>query len=107
MLFGERSDGKKIGKYKSVPYAVRKQAMNPLAGFKIVDLRLSGEFHGGIFADVREDKVVFDSLDSKTEDLVDKYGEKIFGLNQKNASEYSTNYLAPVAVTNFKKQILK
>jgi hypothetical protein len=107
MLFGERSDGKKIGKYRSIPYAVRKQAQNPLAGFKQVDLRLHGDFHGGLFADVRDDKVVFDSLDSKTEILVEKYGEKIFGLNKKNAVEYSQNHLAPVAVNNFKKQILK
>lgn len=107
MLFGERSDGKKIGKYRSIPYAIRKQTINPLAGFKQVDLRLTGDFHSGLFADVRDDKVVFDSLDSKTDILLDKYGEKIFGLNKKNASEYSLNHLAPVAVNNFRKKILK
>lgn len=95
MLKGERSDGKKIGKYKNDRYAAKKAAQNPLAGFGNIDLKLTGDTHAAIFADVRENSVVIDSADMKTLFLVERFGESIFGLKPENASEYSLNYLGP------------
>lgn len=107
MLMGEKSTGKKIGKYRSIPYALKKYAQNPLAGFKIVDLRLHGDFHAGIFADVRETSVVFGSTDSKAAKLVEDYGKDIFGLNKNHKTEYVKQYLTPEGVKQFRKRILK
>lgn len=107
MLMGERSDGQKIGKYNNIPYAIKKQSINPLAGFRAVDLRLTGAFHAGIFADVRSNSVVLDSADEKAGDLINKYGEEIFGLNDKNAAEFSKKHLQPTTVKNIKNKLLK
>lgn len=80
MLNGMNVNDEKIGRYKSNEYASKKYQQNSLAGFGNVDLRLHGPFHGGIFADVREDVIVVDSLDAKSEKLMAMYSDKIFGL---------------------------
>lgn len=107
MLMGEAADGKKIGKYKSVPYALRKQQQNPLAGFMNVDLRLTGYLHGETVIDVRANSVVFENADSKADKVFEKFGgeERILGLNEKNASEFSKQHLAPEALKRIKQKI--
>lgn len=95
MLHGRNRLGYKIGVYKNKAYAIKKHIQNPLAGKGFVDLRLTGEFHKAIFADERETYVVLDSADPKTADLIEMYGEEIFGLNDKYAKEYSAHYLGP------------
>lgn len=107
MLMGYRSDGKRIGKYRNKDYAVTKAVQNPLAGFGFMDLRLEGYFQNDIFVDVRENSMVFGSVNEKTPDLVNRVGETIFGLNAKNRAEYVNSYLRPEAVKRFKEQILK
>jgi hypothetical protein len=82
MLGGINSEGKKIGRYRSPAYAAMKSRMNPIPGFGIPDLRLTGDFYKGIYTEVRGDKIITDSVDEKTQDLADKYGEEIFGLSK-------------------------
>lgn len=94
-LHGENSAGGKIGAYKKIPYAVKKFAENPLAGYKIVDLKLTGAFYADTFVDIRTDTIVLESADSKTPDLITRYGPEILGLNEKYAGVYSTEHLAP------------
>ncbi len=107
MLYGQRSDGKRIGRYASKEYARKKHALNPLAGFRNVDLKLEGYFHGDIFVDVRDGHVIFDSGNEKTIDLIGKYGETILGLNPTFAGEYSRDVLKPEVTKNIKAKILK
>jgi hypothetical protein len=106
MLYGEGSKGK-IGKYRSAAYARKKYQMNPIAGEGNVDLRLTGDFSKGVFADVRTDGVVLDSGDPKTSALVKKYGEDIFGLNPDYAADYSEKVLQPEGVRLFESKVFK
>lgn len=80
MMNGLNVYDEKIGRYRSTDYATKKYAQSSLAGFGNVDLRLKGPFQSAIFADVRSDIIVIDSLDAKTDDLLAKYSDKIFGL---------------------------
>jgi hypothetical protein len=87
MLGGLNSEGKKIGRYRSPAYASMKNRMNAIPGFGVPDLRLTGDFYKGIYTEVRGDKLIIDSVDEKTQDLADKYGETIFGLNKVTKKE--------------------
>jgi hypothetical protein len=95
MMAGLASDGGKIGEYKQELYAVKKHGMNPGAGFPNVDLRYKGDFQEKITAVVIGNELVIDSSDWKTGKLVDKYGERIFGLNEQFKKEYLTGALRP------------
>ena len=105
MLHGERSSGKKIGKYKNPDYAVKKYQMNPLAGLGFKDLKLEGDFHKEIIVDVRQNAVVFGSADEKTSDIIEREGDNIFGLTKERAAEHGANYLAEAANNRIKKII--
>jgi hypothetical protein len=52
-----------------------------------VTLRDEGFFHQSFFMEVEKFPVVFSARDSKTDDLMKKYGGDIFGLDKKNLSE--------------------
>lgn len=80
MFHGLNSDDAPIGQYKSPLYAAQKNAQNPTPGFGIPDLRLTGEFYSGIFADPRAEGIVVDSADFKSSDLMAKFSERIFTL---------------------------
>lgn len=87
MLRGERNNGKKIGKYKSKAYTEKKYALNQLAGKGYKDEKLTGEFHRLIFVEARRGVVVFSSSDTKTNDIMNRDGEDIFGLNKESVAE--------------------
>lgn len=72
-------------------YGFMKNMMNSLPGFRNPDLKLTGDFHDAFF--VSREKLYsgyfeIDSTDWKTQHLVNRYGEKIFGLNPDNETEY-------------------
>lgn len=99
LLHGERSTGKKIGRYKNAHYAVMKFQQNPLAGMGYIDLRLTGAWYKDIFIEVRDGAVIFDSGNEKTDELFKKYnGETLLGLNVNYMSEYVESYLEPEAI---------
>jgi len=56
-------------------------------GFKNPDLKLTGDFHSGIFADVQGDVIEFDSTDFKASKLQGKYGDDIFGVTDEGLIE--------------------
>ena len=74
---GLRSDGKKIVPEYSPNYA-------KLKGFKTPNLKLTGDFHSGVFVERKGDKLLFDSSDEKTDKLESQYTENIFGIAPKN-----------------------
>ena len=82
MLHGLNSEGKRIGRYRNEPYAITKYQMNNLAGFGFIDLKLTGSFHAGIFAQSDNGEMEIASMDEKSEMLESRYGENgdIFGL---------------------------
>lgn len=109
MLEGLRSDGKKIGKYKSKTYAAKKFAMNPMAGLGNIDLKLTGEFQAAILVDVRpgSQSLVFSSADEKTSMIVSLLGKEVFGLSTPFAKEYSAYFLKPEVIKLIRKQITR
>ena len=105
LLHGFNSKGERIGKYKSAKYARVKNQMNPLAGLGNVDLKVKGDYHGGLFVDVRTDSYVVESGDEKSGDLEKKYGKKTLGLNKDSLEEYVPNDLQPVFIKNIRKKL--
>jgi hypothetical protein len=87
MMQGLNAKGEKIGRYRSQAYARRKNQMNPLPGFGVPDLRLTGSFHRGLGAIVQENSTTLTSDDSKADALAKKYGD-IFGLSPQKLAEY-------------------
>jgi hypothetical protein len=83
MVHGKNKNGTLIGKYRNPAYAAQKFSQNSLAGFRNVDLKLTGAFHRGIFVEVRDDELIIFSEDKKAGMLEDKYGDEIFGLSKK------------------------
>lgn len=71
----------------------------------IVTLYDTGDFYRNMFVDVGSDVIEVDSTDYKSEDLKDKYGDKIFGMTRDSKEEY-VNEAIPVLVDKIK-EILK
>lgn len=78
---GERPDGEKIGEYRNAEYAFFKKAINPLAG-GYVDLLLTRSFANKMFIKSTNKGYLLDSTDSKTGNLIGKYGLDIMSINQ-------------------------
>ncbi len=103
LLSGKANTGKEIApRYRRRKYADAKHDMNPLPGYGIPDLKLTGSFHRGI--DVKAGRESFNiiSTDKKAIELEQKYSD-IFGLGGKFKSEYIKENLAPA----LKKKISK
>lgn len=103
LLSGKANTGKEIEPlYRRRKYADAKHDMNPLPGYGIPDLKLTGSFHRGI--DVKAGRESFNiiSTDKKAIELEQKYSD-IFGLGGKFKSEYIKEKLAPA----LKKKISK
>lgn len=77
--------------YGSIYYAMMKNNMNSKPGLGVPDLKLTGAFYRGIFLSMKGYAFSLSSSNSKTESLVDKYGEYIFGLNDNSLASYSQN----------------
>ena len=93
MLEGKKADGEQIGKYKNTYYANRKFGMNSLAGYGNVDLRLTNEFQRNINVRFFSNALTVFSTDSKSTDLMDKYGPNIFGLNADFIIQFGKDFL--------------
>lgn len=80
--------------YKSKYYAAKKHAKNPQPGFGRPDLKDTGDFYKDFYVTVDKTAFEVDSKDNKSSSLIEKYGEKIFGLSRENKSKYSLGPLA-------------
>jgi len=94
---GENPDGSRIGYYRNRGYRNFKIGINPLAK-GTVDLIFTGQFTRGLFVESKgRGMFTFDSTDDKTGMLANKYGNDIFGLNQKRWEQQQV-LLAPQIV---------
>lgn len=97
------------GGYKIEPkYSPLTVSLKKIKGqdYKRVTLHDEGDFYRGMHVERAGKGLYIDSKDSKTEKLVNKYGEDIFGLTRKNIKEFIQNYLRPRMQDRFKKAIL-
>lgn len=104
MLKGEDSKGGKIGKYKNKKYAAGKHAINPLPGLGYMDFKLTGDFYKEFFTRLSASSLFISSTNKKTKGLL-AINKDVFTLNKSNASEYSINYVKPVANKIIKRQL--
>ena len=104
MLDGYNKNLQRIGAYASEQYEREKRSMNPSAS-GWVDLKYTGEFQSKMdlrMPNNREYELF--SKDSKNNDLVEKYGENIFGLSSKSREELIEEYgFRTSLVNNYKK----
>lgn len=84
----EDSNQEPLGTYASIAYANKK-------GRADVDLKLTGDFYESIFINTSKFPVVFNATDSKTQKLVYRYGEDIFGLTRPSKNEASHTIIKP------------
>lgn len=85
LMAGKTSEDKPVTPaYRNPKYAAFKKSLNP-AG--VVDLKLTGEFHRSFFIKAEKFPLMFGATDEKTNELVGKYGESIFGLDKKSKDE--------------------
>lgn len=80
MMEGLDSEGKPISPpYTPFTVEIKEEKGQPSDR---VTLRDEGDFHRGMLLAADKWPALFDSSDPKTDDLTDKYGEGIFGLNK-------------------------
>lgn len=90
---GEKADNTEITP-SYTPYTVAVKQMKGQPTDRVT-LRDTGSFYQGLYVTIQGDKVVTDSLDSKTQKLEDKYGTAIFGLNDKYGFEVMQETIRP------------
>lgn len=98
---GIDSDGNSLAEYKSKWYADFKKTLNPKG---VTDLNLTGSFHENFFF-VGELPLIIWSYDEKTDELVKKYGRKIFGLTEENKAVLLNGYIREEYKAYFRKLI--
>jgi len=87
MQVGKNAEGQIIGAYRSTSYAKFKKQMGSKAPYRAVDLLLTGNFQKDMILETDDKDYQILSTDEKTDDLVSKYGDVIFGIAPENKSE--------------------
>ena len=93
--YGQAADGGRIGRYRSKAYAEFKSSQNSLPGKWNVDLILTGQTVESMTLDLNADVLQVEIND--TYNLLEKYGDRILGLNEKSRSHY-VEVLRPVFI---------
>jgi len=105
-LKGLKPNGNLIGTYRSTGYAREKYALNKRAGFRNVDLFLTGRFVNQLMPyKVSERQYLFSNRLNYGNDLIQKYGSDILGLNQQSFNDIQRIYIAPELIKFVKKQL--
>ena len=102
---GINSLGIRIDTYQPyTPYTVRiKQEKGQ--PYDRVTLRDTGDFQKSFEVVFEPAGFYITATDYKTQDLIDKYGAKIFGLTKENRQEIATKYVLPVVTEEIKKEM--
>lgn len=107
LTLGVNAEGGEVGAYRSESYARLKKSIGARAPFGIPDLKLTGDFHSGIFAKRLGSELKFGGTDSKTSMLIEKYDNgPLLGLTTENQAEVTDNYIFPI-ITDWLNQQLK
>lgn len=94
LFSGETAQGTDIQPpYRPLTVAIKMEKGQP---YDRVTLRDTGSFYQGLYVRVDSSTITTDSTDEKTMKLKEKYGEQIFGLNDKFASEVMRETIRPV-----------
>ena len=102
---GEDSEGNKLLSYSGTLYALEKNAMNASPGMFNPDLYYSGAFHRSFFVDATEEGFSIWATDEKTDDLVEKYGSAIMGLQENSLIKFVEGWFAEEFINSIKIQL--
>ena len=83
---GQDSSGQELKPYSFLTEHYKRMKSQP---FDRTTLRDTGSFYKGFNIKTSNTFITFDSTDSKTPDLQEKYGAKIFGMNDESKAAYS------------------
>jgi len=84
---GLMSNGKNISpEYQSSEYAEYKSSIGSISS-PTPDLKLTGDFHEGVFAKISGENIEFGSTDEKESDLQRQYTDDIFGVQEDQLEE--------------------
>jgi hypothetical protein len=100
---GYGSDGKAIKPFYTEYTKLAKGLKGQPSEF--VTLYDEGDFYAGFEVNNTKNGLEFGSTDEKTPDLLDKYGQRIFGLDNDNLQDFIDEYLRQRAVNRFRKEI--
>lgn len=79
IYIGQRSDGERITpEYTEYTKFLKFKKGQPNDRVTLLD---TGDFYDSILINIVGESLIFDATDPKTPDLLEKYGENIFGLN--------------------------
>lgn len=80
---GEKADGSMFEEYSHRTVKIRQIEGNPVKG-RLIALYDTGDFWKGFWSIAKDGKLSMLSKDQKTNMLISKYGESIFGLTDSN-----------------------
>ena len=103
---GKGSDGKTLKRYRNQDYAVYKHGLNPYPGLGVPDLKLTGAFLRNLKVVIltnRQYEII--STDAKYQDLLDKYGDTMLGLNKVSIVQYKEQYFNEALVKILKQKL--
>ena len=103
LRMGEGGNGDIEPKYQAGYLNYKKSLPTYYAGSK-VDLYLTGDFQKAIILNINGNQYEFDSRDWKRTELLEKYGEQIFELNQLS-KELAQELITPLFMANYLKAI--
>ena len=92
---GVDAKGQDLGQYKNFKYKNR---------FRPIDLKLTGEFRSEEDIIVDDTQMLFVDPDSKTERIMEHFGEDVIGLTEDNIYEAAVILTDP-AIENIKRQL--
>jgi hypothetical protein len=96
---GRRSDGSSLPDYSKTSVNVFGKPQGPIRLFD------KGDFYDGFFVDAKEFPVLIGSKDEKTNELTERYGQNIFGLERANLKDTARAYILPSLGVWFKKLV--
>ena len=83
---GVNADNEELQPYTFLTEFYKREKGQP---FDRTTLKDTGAFYAGFNIKTSDQFIIFDSTDSKTSDLEQKYGNRIFGLTPENKTAYS------------------
>lgn len=104
VLFNEGVDsqGNKLPEYSEITKRIKQKKGQPTNRMTLKD---TGDFHEGFFAKISSGKMTISSKDDKTNELTERYGQDIFGLQADDRRLVSREMVLPDLIKELKQRL--
>ena len=104
VLFNEGVDsqGNKLPEYSETTKRIKAKKGQPTNRMTLKD---TGDFHKGFFARISSGKMTISSKDDKTNELTERYGQDIFGLQADDRRLVSREMVLPDLIKELKQRL--